>query len=100
MASQSHLGDAPELASLIGSVKVMLDAFDEGRIDRLYIMHNRFVNTMTQLPVAEQLLPLKAVEDDRPRNTGTTCMSRMQKPSLMVCCCAIESQVYQGVVEK
>ena len=50
VASQSHLGDAPELASLIGAVKVMLEAFDEGKIDRLYIIYNRFVNTMTQSP--------------------------------------------------
>ena len=100
VASQSHLGDAPELASMIGSVKVMLDAFDEGRIDRLYIMHNRFVNTMTQLPVAEQLLPLKAVEDDLTKKHW----DYLYEPDAETIIDGlllryIESQVYQGVVE-
>ncbi len=100
VASKSHLGDAPELASLIGSVKVMLDAFDEGRIDRLYIMHNRFVNTMTQLPVAEQLLPLKAVEDDLTKKHW----DYLYEPDAETIIDGlllryIESQVYQGVVE-
>lgn len=100
VASKTHLGDAPELASLIGSVKVMLDAFDEGRIDRLYIMHNRFVNTMTQLPVAEQLLPLKAVEDDLTKKHW----DYLYEPDAETIIDGlllryIESQVYQGVVE-
>lgn len=100
VASKTHLGDAPELASLIGSVKVMLDAFDEGRIDRLYIMHNRFVNTMTQLPVAEQLLPLKAIEDDLTKQRW----DYLYEPDAETIIDGlllryIESQVYQGVVE-
>lgn len=53
----NHLGDAPQLVDLIGTVKVMLDAYTEGRIDRLFIVSNKFVNTMTQSPVVEQLLP-------------------------------------------
>ncbi len=53
----------PEADDLVGSVKVMLDAFDEGRIDRLYVVSNEFVNTMTQQPTVEQLLPLKAEEN-------------------------------------
>jgi F-type H+-transporting ATPase subunit gamma len=52
------LGDTPHLEKLIGAVKVMLDAYSEGRIDALYIIYNRFINTMKQEPVAEQLLPL------------------------------------------
>ena len=52
------LGDTPHLEKLIGPVKVQLDAFNEGKIDRLYIAYNRFVNTMKQEPVVEQLLPL------------------------------------------
>ncbi len=54
----SHLGDAPRIEALIGTVKVMLDAYSQGKLDRLYLVYNRFVNTMTQQPVAEQLLPL------------------------------------------
>jgi len=54
------LGDTPDLNSLIGPVKVMLDAYAEGRIDALHIVYNRFINTMKQEPVVEQLLPLSA----------------------------------------
>ncbi|MGB1091900.1 MAG: F0F1 ATP synthase subunit gamma [Oceanobacter sp.] len=100
VASKSHLGDAPELASLIGAVKVMLDAFDEGKIDRLYIMHNRFVNTMTQQPVVEQLLPLKAEEDDSLKHHWDYIYEPDAKDILEgLLVRYVESQVYQGVVE-
>lgn len=56
------LGDAPNMERLIGAVKVVLDAYTEGQLDRVYIFYNRFINTMKQLPVMEQLLPLT---DDR-----------------------------------
>jgi len=56
------LGDAPHMEKLIGPVKVMLDAYAQGRIDALYIMFNRFVNTMKQEPTMQQLLPLSAEE--------------------------------------
>lgn len=52
------LGDTPHMETLIGPVKVMMDAFVEGKIDRLYLAYNRFINTMKQEPVVEQLLPL------------------------------------------
>ncbi len=55
-----QLGDTPNLERLIGAVKVQLDAFAEGRIDAVYIAYNRFINTMKQEPVFEQLLPLTA----------------------------------------
>jgi F-type H+-transporting ATPase subunit gamma len=57
-----QLGDAPNLDRLIGAVKVQLDAYAEGRIDAVYVAYNRFVNTMKQEPVYQQLLPLS---DDR-----------------------------------
>lgn len=60
----SHLGDTPRLEDLIGTVKVMLDAYSHGQLDRLYVVYNRFVNTMSQQPTAEQLLPLPASEAD------------------------------------
>lgn len=100
LASKTQLGDAPELASLIGAVRVMLDAYDEGKIDRLFIVHNRFVNTMTQLPVTEQLLPLKAVADDLVKKQWDYLYepdSETIIDGLMTR--YIESQVYQGVVE-
>lgn len=100
VASKSHLGDAPELASLIGAVKVMLEAFDNGQIDRLFIMHNRFVNTMTQSPQAVQLLPLKAEKDDALKHHWDYIYEPDAKEILEgLLVRYVESQVYQGVVE-
>ena len=60
------LGDTPHMDRLIGPVKVMLDAYMEGRIDALYVVYNRFVNTMKQEPTLTQLLPLAAEPSDQP----------------------------------
>jgi F-type H+-transporting ATPase subunit gamma len=54
------LGDTPHLDTMIGPVKVMLDAYAAGRIDALYVAYNRFINTMKQEPTFEQLLPLSS----------------------------------------
>ncbi len=54
----THLGDTPHLDKLIGSIKVLLDAYTEGRINSVYLCYTRFINTMKQEPVVEQLLPL------------------------------------------
>ncbi len=56
----THLGDAPRLDKLIGPVKVLLDAYTEGRLNAVYLCYTRFINTMKQEPVVEQLLPLAA----------------------------------------
>ncbi|ASF45286.1 F0F1 ATP synthase subunit gamma [Methylovulum psychrotolerans] len=56
------LGDAPHLSDIIGIIKIMLDAFAENRIDELHVISNEFVNTMTQRPTAEKLLPVAADE--------------------------------------
>jgi F-type H+-transporting ATPase subunit gamma len=56
----TQLGDAPQLEKLIGPLKVMLDEFVEGKIDAVYLCYTRFINTMKQEPVVEQLLPLQA----------------------------------------
>jgi len=63
VGSVSHLGDVPQLEQLIGVIKVMLDAFTEGKVDRVYLVYNRFVNTMTQKASFDQLLPLPAAEN-------------------------------------
>lgn len=55
-----QLGDAPQLETLIGPVKVMLDAFVAGELDAVYVCYTRFINTMKQEPLVEQLLPLSA----------------------------------------
>lgn len=60
IAAQSGLGDRPQLAKLIGTCKVMLDGYEQGRIDRLFVSFNDFVNTMTQKVTVAQLLPLPA----------------------------------------
>jgi F-type H+-transporting ATPase subunit gamma len=56
----TQLGDTPHLDKLIGPVKVLLDAYAEGRINAVYLSYTRFINTMKQEPVVEQLLPLTA----------------------------------------
>jgi len=100
IASQSHLGDAPELNSLIGAVKAMLESYDDGRIDRLYIVHNRFVNTMTQSPEAIQLLPLQADDDKELKYHWDYIYEPDAKEILEgLLVRYVESQVYQGVVE-
>jgi F-type H+-transporting ATPase subunit gamma len=62
-ASITHLGDKPHIADLIGTVKAMLDLYEEKRIDRLLLVSNRFVNTMTQKPTPLQLLPAETVDE-------------------------------------
>jgi len=58
LSQATHLGDTPQMEKLIGPVKLMLDAYNDGRIDALHICFTRFVNTMKQEPVMEQLLPI------------------------------------------
>lgn len=53
VAAKSGLGDAPKASELVGSVKVMLDAYEEGKIDRLYVVYNKFINTMSQKPLIQ-----------------------------------------------
>lgn len=101
-AHVSGLGDNPSVNDLIGSVKVMLKAYDNGEIDKLYLVYNKFVNTMVQQPRVDQLLPLPVTEDSKlakkhhwdylyepdPKQLLDTLLIRY-----------VESQVYQGVVE-
>lgn len=60
LAWMPHPGDTPRLEGIIGTVKVMLDAFAQGELDAIYLVYNRFVNTMTQKPTIEQLIPIQA----------------------------------------
>ena len=59
-----NLGDAPQLEELVGALKVMMDEYMENRIDRLFVASNEFVNTMTQRPIIEQLIPILPSEKD------------------------------------
>ena len=78
----------------------MLDAFDEGRIDRLFLVHNEFVNTMTQEPRVHQLLPVEKQEEDELKHHWDYIYEPDAKEILDVLLVRyIESQVYQGVVD-
>lgn len=102
VAMANHLGDAPEVADLIGVVKVMLDHFDEGKIDALYIVSNEFVNTMSQKPFVEQLLPLTpdAESVDQRGHWDYIYEPDSAKELLdMLLRRYIESLVYQAVIE-
>lgn len=102
VASVRDLGDAPQLVDLIGSVKVMLDAFDAGKIDKLYLVGNKFVNTMTQQPEVEQLLPLPPGEDEEMKSVHWDYLYEPDEASDLLdglLARFIESQVYQAVVE-
>ncbi len=100
VAEVSQLGDSPHLNDLIGTIKVMLDAYRDSRIDRLELVSNEFVNTMTQAPTALQLLPLQAqAEEEMPEFWDYIYepdATELLESFLMR---YIESQVYQGVVE-
>ena len=100
VSQKSGLGDNPSLTDLIGSVKVMLNAYDNGDIDRLFIVYNKFVNTMTQKPTIDQLLPLPKSDDDAFKHSW----DYLYEPDAQVLLEKLlvrytESQVYQGVVE-
>ena len=100
VAQTSHLGDQPLVEEIIGSVKVMLDHYDEGKIDRLYLVHNEFINTMTQTPRVHQMIPVGGDVDRELEHHWDYIYEPEAKPiidGLMFR--FIESQVYQGVVE-
>ncbi|CAH0532200.1 ATP synthase gamma chain [Vibrio stylophorae] len=103
VAQTSGLGDNPSLADLIGSVGVMLKKYDDGELDRLYLVYNQFVNTMVQQPMIDQLLPLPK-SDEEEMAQRSHCWDYLYEPepqalldTLLVR--YVESQVYQGVVE-
>jgi F-type H+-transporting ATPase subunit gamma len=64
LANVTHLGDRPHVKDLIGTVKVMLDAYRAGEVDRVFLVNAQFVNTMTQKPVTQQLLPIEAIDTE------------------------------------
>ena len=100
VASVKDLGEAPTAADLIGAVKVILDAFTEGKIDKLYVVSNSFVNTMTQDPTVVQLLPLLADEESKTNHRWDYLYEPDAEQLLNgLLMRYIESQVYQAVVE-
>ena len=101
VSEATRLGDAPQLIDLIGAMKIMLDAYGEERIDRLYVVHNRFVSAMSQVPQIEQLLPIHADEPDEKLKSHWDYLyepdAREVVDALMTR--YIESLIYQGVTE-
>ncbi|MBX2839042.1 MAG: F0F1 ATP synthase subunit gamma [Gammaproteobacteria bacterium] len=96
----ADLGDTPELQTLIGAVKVMLDAYDEGRIDRLFIVENEFVNTMTQSPQLTQLLPAEPDVDEKLQHHWDYIYEPDSKTVVdHLMSRYMESLVYQAVIE-
>jgi F-type H+-transporting ATPase subunit gamma len=99
-AAVRDLGEAPSISDLIGGVKAMLDAYEDGKIDRLFLVSNEFINTMTQDPTVEQLLPLEAEESDEMKHHWDYLYEPDAQELLeRLLTRYIESQVYQAVVE-
>ena len=100
VGAATHLGEDPKVADLVGSIKIMLDSYTEGTIDRLYLMHSKFVNTMSQEATSDTLIPVAAIDaDDLPQH-----WDYIYEPDAVdlldsVLARYIESQVYRGTVE-
>jgi F-type H+-transporting ATPase subunit gamma len=100
IAAVRDIGEAPAISDLIGGVKTMLDAYADGKIDKLYLVSNEFVNTMTQEPTVEQLLPLEAEDNSDMKHHWDYIYEPDAKELLEgLLTRYIESQVYQAVVE-
>ena len=101
VSEATRLGDTPRLEDLIGAVKVMLDAYAENRIDRLYLVHNHFQSTMSQTPQVEQLLPIHAEQPDETLSHHWDYLYEPDAKDVVdgLMTRYIESLVYQGVVE-
>jgi F-type H+-transporting ATPase subunit gamma len=100
MAQATQLGDTPHLEDLIGTIKVMLDAYVAGDIDRLLLVNNVFVNTMSQKPTVSQLLPTQPIEDSELQDHWDYLYEPEARELLdSVLTRYVESQVYQGVAE-
>jgi F-type H+-transporting ATPase subunit gamma len=101
MAHAVHLGDTPHLEKLIGPVKVMLDAYQEGKIDEVFLCYTKFLNTMKQEPVVEQLLPLAA---DQMKSTNDHNWDYLYEPDAQTVIDDLlvrytEALIYQAVAE-
>ncbi len=100
VSEATNLGDAPQLEELVGAVKVMMDYYDEGKIDRLYVVYNDFINTMIQKPTVEQLIPIKPSEEEQTKHHW----DYIYEPDALAVIDTlmaryIESLVYQAVAE-
>lgn len=100
VGSVTHLGEKPQVSQLIGVMKVMLDAYSDSRIDRLFLCYNDFINTMTQKARTDQLLPLPPSEDLEASHDWDYIYEPNPQVVLDdVLTRYVESLVYQGVLE-
>ena len=100
LANVAGLGDRPHVKDLIGTVKVMLDAYSSGELDRLFLVNAQFLNTMTQKPTTEQLLPIEAIDTEDLAEHWDYIYEPEAKVILEgLLIRYVESQVYRGAVE-
>ena len=100
LGSVTHLGDMPKVDQLVGVIRVMLDAYESGSVDRVFICYNDFVNTMTQRATFDQLLPLPASETQMARHEWDYLYEPDAQTVLEhVLTRYVESLVYQAVME-
>ncbi|MDD7381905.1 MAG: F0F1 ATP synthase subunit gamma [Succinivibrionaceae bacterium] len=101
LSHASGMGDNPSIDDLIGSVRLMLKAYDNAEIDKLYIVYNKFVNTMVQTPVIEQILPLQEAKNTSVKSEHWDYIYEPDAEVILTTLFKryIESLVYQGVVE-
>lgn len=100
VAASSHTSENPTMTDLIGSIKVMLDAFEDGKVDKIFLANNVFVNTMTQTPTIRQLVPLDPAQEESMQHKWDY-IYEPEAPELIegLLTRFLESQVYQAVVE-
>lgn len=102
LGTASHLGDRPAINELIGSIRIMLDAYEEGRIDRLFLFHSEFVSAMSQKPIAQSILPVSEIDlGDESLADHWDYLYEPDAGELLddVLMRYIESQIYRGAVE-
>lgn len=102
VGTTSHLGDKPQVNDLIGAIKVMLDSYSEGKIDRLYLVHNEFVSAMSQTPTSKTLLPVSKIDlGEEKLQEHWDYIYEPEAIELLddVLMRYVESQVYRGAVE-
>ncbi|MBY7861003.1 F0F1 ATP synthase subunit gamma [Vibrio fluvialis] len=101
IAQTSGLGDKPRLEEMLGTVNAMMEHYSEGKIDRLYMVFNQFVNTMVQKPRVLQLLPFPKEDIERDQNSRWDYIYEQSPQDILnhLIHRYVESLVYQGVVE-
>lgn len=99
VASKTDLGDAPKIVDLVGTVKVMLDKFEDGEIDAVYVASNEFVSAMSQDPTVEQLVPVQQVDCKDAKHWDYLYEPSAQEALDTLMVRYVESTVYGAVVE-